>query len=115
MLLMVGTSRTPGSAGTAGRAPTLRKIRSASSVRAPTATVRGPVSRACPSMTSRPGVAFSQSATPLRPSSTIRSTRARTAGMSTATGPVAMPYSAARRAIAATRALAISVLVGRQP
>jgi hypothetical protein len=41
--------------------------------------------------------------------------RAFTAFMSTVTGPTLTPYSAARRATCAVRALATSVLVGMQP
>ena len=90
-LVSAGTSRTPGRPGTAARAPTLRKMRSAARRRSPTATSFAPVSRAWPAITVSPSVAPSQSSWPLRPSATMASTRAITAGMSAVTGPVAMP------------------------
>ncbi len=102
--------------GTRARPPVLMKMRSAPSSSPLTLTVRGPVKRAWPWIT-RPCLnPVIQSFTPTRDRATTASLRAFTRFMSTRTPlPVSTPYSAARRAIAATLALATSVFVGMQP
>ena len=79
---------TPGRSGTAARAPTLMKMRSAARTRSPTATSRGPVKRAWPSITVTPASPPSQSSSPapaLRDDAGIRG--ACTAAKSMPTGP----------------------------
>jgi hypothetical protein len=102
--------------GSAARAPTLTKIFCARSTSPPTLTASGPTKRPWP----RTKVMFSffsrLRATAARDLPETARMRSLTRCMSTRTGPSSTtPYSAARRAIAATFALATSVFVGMQP
>ncbi len=101
MLLLVkkGTSLTPGRSGTVARAPTLMKMRSASSSRPLTAMRRAAMNFAWPCTNDTcfmPAIHFFRRSTDWR---TMRSLRRFTPAMSTRTLPAEKPYSAPRRAI----------------
>ena len=116
VLLRVGTSRTPGRSGTAARAPTLMKMRSAASRGLADRDLFGPVKRAWPWTSVTPRHAGSQSASSCRPVGTMR-VDAGVHRLHVDRDRAGDRRRTRRRGApsCATLALAISVLVGRQP
>ena len=115
-LVQMGTSFRPGIGGRKGSVPVaITTAWRALSIRSPTATVRGPVSRASPRISSTPSPAIALAALVSSRSRAIQRTRLEIFGKSTVHSTRLAARTRASPASASVSAERSSVLLGMQP